>query len=75
VTNKQKIKQLAINELTNTNPFKNKTIQAAIIASTLIITGGAAFSIGSDHGADQHHYQILISQGITPPPRIIHNLK
>jgi len=66
VTNKQKIKQLAINELTNTNPFKNKTIQAAIIASTLIITGGAAFSIGSDHGFDQHH-QMLIAQGITPP--------
>ena len=69
MTRKEEIKLLATIELTNTNPFKNNLLQSAIIASSLLLTAITAFSIGSDHGLNQHNNEMLIAQGITPPPR------
>ena len=74
MTRKEEIKLLATIELTNTNPFNKHLIKLAIIASTLAMTAIAAFSVGSDHGIERHHEEMLMSLGMPhPPPRDIHN--
>ena len=52
MTRKQKIKQLATRELTNTNPFNNHLTQAALVASFIILTALGSFTIGYNDAID-----------------------